>query len=140
MNYLIARIAEIDDADFNAMIDELYHCLGIRRDDGKLTTLFYVLQSFSAQDPKALSADRLPFDGILTTKIGKLPDGVVYDICRELCSQKRLHIEAVHDKPVLWLLRPKVEKAKRARKPTRNEQRHDAVIRIINQRRANGDL
>jgi len=140
MSYLHAKISTVSDANFQRLIDELYHCVAWRRDDSSLSTLWYLLNAINAQDPKALTAKHLPTDGILTTKIDKLPQGVIYDLCRELADLKHTHIESLDGKAVLSLLKVSAPKPARQRKPSLGEIRHEATTRLIKQRRANGDL
>lgn len=144
MGYLHAKIADVTDKDFHALIDELYHCVGIRRDDGKLWTLTLLIQSLCVQNIDALTLQHLPTEGICGMKCEKLPAGVIHDICREIAVIKGTHIESFDGKTVLHVLKqiaPKsVRKPARKRQPTRNESRHETMTRIIDQRRANGDL
>lgn len=138
MSILHSDISKIDDPDFNQMIDEIYHCVDWRRDDQLFRTPWCLLGGIGAQDPKALSPSHLPTDGVLTTRIGQLPDGIVYDLCLEAAHLKRTHLD--DEKTVLSLLKLILPKRARARKPTRGHNRHDASTRLIKQRRANGDL
>ena len=140
MTYLHAKISEVESPEFQALIDELYHCVGWQRDDRQLPTVWLLLNSISRQDPKALTAAHLPTKGIATTKIDKLPPGVIYDLCRELADLKHTHIESLDGKAVLSLLKVSAPKPARQRKPSRGEMRHDAMTRLIEQRRRNGDL
>lgn len=140
MSVLHAKIAETTDPDFQRLIDELYHCVNWERDDTNFPTLWYLLGGIGAQNPKALAAAFLPTEGILTTKVEKLSQGVVYDLCCELAKVHRSHIEAYDGKRVLSLLKSLFPKPPSRRKPTRGEIRHEAATRLILQRRANGDL
>ena len=143
--HLHAKIGEVADEEFQSMVDELYHCVDWQRDDQSLTTAFYLFSAICVQDPKAMTAQHLPGVGVLTTRVDKLSQGVVYDLCRELVNLKRTHIEAFDGKTVLALIKscfpkPPSPKSSRPRKPSRGEVRHDAMTRLIQQRRANGDL
>lgn len=138
MSYYTAKISDVYDNDFQNLISEICHCVGWPRVDAKFPTLFYLIQGIGAQDPKALSASHLPTHGILTTKIGRLPEGIVFDLCLELANLKHTHID--DGKTVLALLKLFLPKSVRMRKPTRGQIRHGASTRTILQRRANGDL
>jgi len=139
MTYLHAKFSEVESPEFHALIDELYHCVGIRRDDHQLKTLFLLLSAITVQDPKALSPGHLPTNGILTTKIGTLPQGVIYDLCFQL-ADGHTHIESLDGKTVLSLLKTAIPKVKRPKNPGRNQLRHEDQTRLIERRRANGDL
>lgn len=141
-NYLHTDFSVINDADFQRMIDELHHCIGWCRDDRQLSNAFYLLSVISAQDFKALSAAHLPAPGILTMKVGKLPQGAVYDFCCELVRLVPTHIEAFDGKTVLSLIKTyfRHQKPSRPRKPSRGEARHQRMTNLILQRRANGTL
>jgi len=140
MSFLHAKIATVGDTEFQILIDELYHCVDWQRDDDQFPTLFYLLSAINVQDPKALSASRLPGAGILTMKIDKLPQGVIYDLCRELTAMRSTHIESLDGKAVISLMKIPVAKPSRKRNPSRGEARHYASTSLIMQRRANGDL
>lgn len=84
VDLLITRLDEIADPAFHQMIDELCHCVGWTRDDRQNASLFYLLSSIGVENRGALQAKYLATDGILTTKVGKLPAGAVYDLCVEL--------------------------------------------------------
>lgn len=138
MSILHAKIADIDDENLQQMIDEVYHCVGWARDDGNFSTLWYLLGGIGAQDPKALSEAHLPTAGLLTTKVGSLPDGVIYDLCLEIAQLKKTHLD--DGKKVIAMLKLVLPKPVRARKPSRGQIRHEAQTRLILQRRRNGDL
>jgi len=142
MSCIHAKITEVEDDDFQAMINELYHCVDWPRHDEDLPTIFNLLSAIAAQDIKALTSNHLPTAGILTTKIGKLPDGLVYEFCRELAGILQTHIEAFDGKTVLSLVKSYcsflIKPIKK--KPNQKLSRHDQMTRIILQRRANGDL
>lgn len=140
MTYLHSPIAKTSDPEFQLLINELYHCAGWGRDDGQHLTLFYLLSAINAEDPKALTAAHLPVPGVLTTKVGKLRRGVVYDLCVELVKLKPTHLEAFDGKTVLSLLKAAVPKPARRTKPSRRQARHENSTRVILQRRQNGDL
>jgi hypothetical protein len=134
-------ITSVGDETFQSLVTELYHCVDWRRDDAQFPTLFYLISAIRAQDPKALSLKYLPIQGgTLQAKVGKLPGGVLWDLCFELAELQRTPIEAFDGKTVLALLKSTVAKPPLARKPSRNRLRHEAVERTIRQRRANGDL
>lgn len=138
MKHFHTKIAEADDAVFQALVDEIYHCVGWARDDSVFPTLFYLIQGIGAQDPKSLKLTNLPTPGILGTKVGKLPNGIVYDICLELAHSNRTHLD--DGKSVLALLKLALPKPTPKRKLTRGQIRHEASNRMIIQRRKNGDL
>lgn len=139
---LHARLSTVEDASFQQLIDELYHCIGWERDDEQLVTCFYLLSAIGVQAPATLSQDRLPGEGILTEKVNSLPAGAVAELCRELVALKRTHIEAFDGKAVLTLIKecfPWPERpVKRA--PSSTEEHLDRLTNLILQRRANGDL
>ncbi len=134
------RLDAIFDPAFQQMLDELYHAVNWSRDDLATPTLFYLLSSIMTEDAKALAANRLPATGVLLTKVDRLHEGAVEDVCRELASIKGAHIESFDGKTVLSLIKTCFPKAVRARKPTRNQLHHDARRMVIVMRRANGDL
>jgi len=140
MSYLRAKISGVTDAEFQTLIGELYHCVDWRRDDSTLPTLWLVLNAISAQDPKALTPAHCLPGTILLTKVGKLPPGVIYDLCREAADLKRTHIESFAAKTVLSLLKLLAPKPDRPKKLGCNHLRHDSETRTILRRRANGDL
>jgi len=140
MSYFRAKIEDVYDNDFQNLISEIYHCVGWSRDDANFPTLFYLIQGIGAQDPNAMTAAHLPTAGILTTKIGKLPQGVVYELCRELAELKRTHLESLDGKNVLSLIKAFLPRASRRRSPSRGQVRREASTMLIRQRRANGDL
>lgn len=137
---LHTKFEDIDDYEFGQMVDELHHCVAWDRDDAVLPNLFYLLSAIVTQDPKALASSRLPAKGMLSTKVDKLSRGAVEDVCRELASLKGNHIESFDGKTVLSLLKSCFPKPTRRRKPSRNQLRHEASLRVIQQRRANGDV
>jgi len=141
-NHLHAKVAEVEDSNFQQMVNELYHCVGWKRDDHEVPTIFYLLSHIGVQDPKALTKNHLPCTGILTTKVGKLKQGVVYDFCRELAALKHTHIESFDGKTVLSLVKSCFpwSKPTRNKKLSRNQARHERVTSLILQRRENGDL
>ena len=140
MNYLTAKIADVSDPSFQQLVDELYYCADIRRDDRALPTLFLVLSSITAQDGNALTPAHLPTQGVLTTKVAKVEAGVIYELCKQAAELRHTPIEAFDGKTVLYLLKTIIPKACRAKRPTRNQQRHESMTALILRRRANGDL
>lgn len=137
---LHSSLCEVEDHEFDQLIDELHHCVGWARDDTSLTTLWYLLSAIVVEDSNALAANRLPTEGILLTKTNKLSPGAVYDVCRELTFHQGTHIESFDGKTVLSLIKACFPKPPRTRKSTRNQLRHQANVRLIRLRRANGDL
>ena len=140
--YLHAKLVDVEDPDFQSLIDELHHCVGWTRKDQPLSSAFTLLQSIGIEDPRALTAQHLPTPGVLTMKVGTLPPGVVRDFCAELVGLARTHVETFDGKTVLSLIKACFPWPRpiRPRQPSRNEARHQRTTNVILQRRRNGDL
>jgi len=142
-NCLHAKISDVPDSAFQQLIEELYHCVGWKRNDEDYHNAFYLISAICAHDFGSLTIEHLPGPGILTTSVGKLAPGVVYDFCAELVRIRGSHIEAFDRKTVLTLIKSCFPRQKSARPrivtgPRHNH--HDSMTRLILQRRANGDL
>lgn len=142
-SFLHSRLADIDDATFQNLVDELYHCVGWERDDTSLPTCFYLLSAIGVQARAALTPDRLPGEGVLTLKVEALPpDGPVTALCREVALLAQTTPGAFDGRTVLALLKecfPWPDPPKTRPTPA-GEDALDRLTKIIMQRRANGDL
>jgi hypothetical protein len=138
MNPLHTKIKSVDDDAFQQLVDEVYHCIGWSRDDDNFTTLWELLSAIGRESPKVLSATYLPTEGVITTKVCKLPEGFVYSLCAEIACLKGTHLD--DEKKVVSLLRLVLPVPPRRRSPSRKALAHEAEIRVIRQRRKNGDL
>ena len=104
--HLETRICDIDDHDFQAMVDELCECVGKNRAEFINLRFSFMLMAIVKEDPKCLSKQYLAAPRILTQKVDKLSPGtVVFQICKELVDLNRLHIESFDGKMVLSLLK-----------------------------------
>lgn len=143
-NYTEVKIREIDNPDFQSMIDELCHCVVLGKDQFVNQPLPYLFMAI-IRERRAMTRQHLPTNGILTRKVDKLSsDSVVYDVCRELVNRKRTHIESFDGKTVLSLIK-QCHKAfcpppPRLRRLTQRERDYRCMTRLILQRRKNGDL
>ncbi|HSU54450.1 MAG TPA: hypothetical protein VLT36_10350 [Candidatus Dormibacteraeota bacterium] len=143
-NYTELNICDIQDPDFRSMAAELCHCVNLAMDQFENRSLSFLLMAI-AKEKRRLGRQYLPTDGVLTRKVDKLPPGsVLHDLCREITTRRRTHIESFDGKTVLSLIKSCLPgyspRLPRARKPTRREQDHQFQTGVINRRRKNGDL
>jgi hypothetical protein len=141
-NYTETKVCEIGDSGFQSMVSELCHCVRLDRDQFVDQPLSYLLMA-SAREGRRLTRQCLATDGILTTKVDKLPyDSVVHCVCRELVNRAGTLIEAFDGKTVLSLIN-QCRKAcapipPRQKKLTRRESNRRFQRDLIEQRRKNG--
>ena len=141
-NYTETKVREILDSGFQSMVSELCECVQLDRDQFVDQPLSYLLMA-SAREGRALTRQHLAIDGILTTKVDKLPyDSVVHCVCRELANRAGTHIEAFDGKTVLSLIKccrkACCPQPPRPKKLTRRERNRRFEADLILRRRENG--
>ena len=143
--YLDAKICDIRDLEFQAMVTGLCHCSGLSQSEFVNDSFRFMVMAIVKEDAKCLSEKYLPVPGILTRKVDSLsPDSIVHHVCRELVEWNRSGIESFDGKKVLSLIRKcsKVccPKLPRQKKLTRNQLRYRSQTDLILLRRRNGSL
>ena len=143
-NYTETKVREILDSGFQSMVSELCQCVNLGRDQFVDQTLSYLLMA-SVREGREMTRQHLATNGLLTTKVDKLPyDSVVHCVCRELVNRAGTHIEAFDGRTLLSLIKH-CRKAccpapSRQKKLTRRESRRRVQVELIERRRSNGDL
>jgi hypothetical protein len=103
--YLETKICDVDDEEFQSLIDELCQCANWERSQFDTHTLRFLLMA-TGKEARELSQQHFAFKGVLTTKVDKLlPGSVVFAVCQELVRLKHSHIEAFDGKSVLTLIK-----------------------------------
>ena len=90
---LNAKVGEIEDELFLELITELESACGVGASPEDwichfLARCVYPFGSGSKRQP--IATDHLPVSPALETKIGELPDGPVFELCRELARNEAL--------------------------------------------------
>lgn len=99
------NINTVRDPDFQSMVAELCHCVGWDKNQFETETFSFLLMAIG-REGRALTQSHLPVEGILTTRVEKLPtDGAVFRVCYELANLNRTHIESFDGKTVLTLIK-----------------------------------
>ena len=145
INYLETNICDVADPRFQLMVHELADCAGKRPNEFSVRSLRFMLMAIGREDPKVLSLPYVAVPVVLKERVNRLsPDSVVYQVCKQLADVNGINIEAFDKKNVLSLIKKcsKIfySKPKRAKKPTRNQNRHAFNTELIERRRRNGDL
>lgn len=104
--YIYMKMRDVADPDFHAMVAELCRCVGWDKNQFEEKTDFSFLLMAIGREGKVLTQQRAPRNGILRTKVNKLPtNGAVFRVCYELSTLNRTHIELFDGKTVLTLIK-----------------------------------
>lgn len=137
-NFLYTLLQDIRSGDILAMIEELEEAIPVVSRTALASPLIHLLQQFTyPQGPEK----RVPINPsaalntpILESKVGKLPDGDLRDLCHELAKLSNKGLEFYQGSKVFALLNKTLPRREAPKKPTALQGRRTAVDQ---QRRAN---
>lgn len=106
-NYLETKIRDIDDPDFQSLVDELCQCIGFARDEFDNQRFSFLLMVIGRERRESrLLRKYLPVERILGRRVDKLhPDSVVYEVCKQLATINNTILEAFGGARVLTLIK-----------------------------------
>ncbi len=125
-DYRSAIIAKIHDDGFQQLVSELCHCAGLARAEFDNRSLDFLLSTLFHQYREDMVLQNLPGKGVLTTKLAKLPDGVVKEVCHQMARAHGQHFEAFDGRTVLSFLKachPKLKGRTTQKKTPEDEHR-----------------
>ncbi|MGB8353411.1 MAG: hypothetical protein WCD79_05955 [Chthoniobacteraceae bacterium] len=137
--FLDTRLSEIQSEEILALVSELEHVTRIGSDAYANSQLFIFLSQCvypggTGEKRVPISAEFIAVAPLLDTRVGKLPDGDLRNLCAELAFRNHTALEYYHGNKLSVFLNKTLPKHSAPKKPTSSQQRWNAVAM---QRRAN---
>jgi hypothetical protein len=135
---LQTKVGDIRDAEILALIDELEHASPVGSHEFvNQPLLFFLTQCLYPEGPGKripISAKNVAAAPLLESRVGKLPDGSLHDLCGELAALAKTGLEFFSGNKVYVLLNRAIPKHPAVKTASAKGARRDAVV---NRRRSN---